>query len=1376
MKKITKFSSFLSVLLVFSIAWGSFGLPTLAYEKKGINFKQVENEFLSKTKEQTNSTLESSTEETIDKQPKLEEERNKIGGLEKFSLIKQGNKNYVEGEVLVKYKSDKINLNTSSGKTAALNFISSNLLEKKEDLIEANISLLKIKDGKTVEEKIAELKNNPNVEYAQPNFQYYLLSINTNDTYKDLLWGLDNTGQSVNGVSGSNDADIDVPESWAISETTTSTPVIVAIIDSGVAYNHPDLLDNMWDGTSCVTESGSPLGGCQYGYDYEDGDKIPLPTSSSHGTHIAGTIAAAKNNNLGIIGVAPNAKIMAIKSSLTTDNIIKSISFAAKNGAKIINASWGDSNFDQSLKDAIASFPGLFIAAAGNCGDTDYLYNGCTSQNQTLYPASYDLSNIISVAATDQNDALTSFSNYSATSVDVGAPGTNIYSTGFTQELFTNAILPSFTNTLFTKTSGGWKTGTWADVGGDGSDKNAQANSFYINNDDGVLTLTAPLDTTVHGGNVRLSFYLYANTESPFNNACYDYLKVEVDNNDNNWVLKYLNCGYINGQQEVNLGTGKPNMRVHFVWHTNDSVMGSQVPIIDDITISNTNSYQFMNGTSMAAPHVAGLAALVWGTKPSLTYSDVKNSILDTGDSLSSLATTTVTGKRINAFNALDSVTPPVISDVQTATTTAISTIVTWTTDLPATSKVAYSTTTPVSSTIVSDDTPVTNHSIELIDLSPNTTYYFYTESSDKYGNIATSTEQQFQTLLGSDTEAPVIDSFTIPATSTSLTVPITSFEATDNVGVTGYLLNETSTTPLIDDLNWATTTPASYIFSSEGFKTLYAWAKDAANNISTSSSASVTITLPLSDTTPPTLFEVTPILTPTNDNTPDYTFNSDEAGTISYEGGCISSTTEALVGDNTITFNSLTDGTYNSCTIIVTDEAGNPSDPLVITEFIIDTEPPVITLIGSSTVDIYVGDAYEDEGATATDDIDGDITGDIITNNPVDINIVGTYLVTYNVTDTAGNPAEEVIRTVNISEPPDIEAPVITSFIIPATSTSLTVPIISFEATDNAEVTGYLLNETSTIPLLDDSNWSITTSTTYTFDSEGFKTLYAWAKDAANNISTSSSASVTITFKNITSVSSLNDINVPYGTPFASLALPETVEVTLDDTSTTTLQVIWAEGTYDGSVSGEYILEGAITLTPEISNSSNLKASIKITVEKNTAKAITSFKFESLSPEVVGTIDEINYTISLTVPYGTDVTNLVPTISVSPNATSSPASGIAQDFTSPVTYTVTAEDDSTQDYVVTVVVSSPPTTTTTTTPPAGGGGDTTTTRTITTTTTTKPSSKIDTNQDGKIDIFDFNSLMINWEKKEANNIADFDGNGQVDIFDFNLLMINWTQ
>ncbi len=152
----------------------------------------------------------------------------------------------------------------------------------------------------------------------------------------------------------------------------SATGVIVAVIDSGVAYNHPDLINQMWDGTNCKDENGNFLGGCKHGYDYEDGDNDPLPTSASHGTHVSGTIAAELNNTNGLVGVNPNAKIMAIKTKFTSVEIVNSIHFAKENGARIINASFAgfDTNcadiFDRAYYDAIKEFPGLFIAGAGN--------------------------------------------------------------------------------------------------------------------------------------------------------------------------------------------------------------------------------------------------------------------------------------------------------------------------------------------------------------------------------------------------------------------------------------------------------------------------------------------------------------------------------------------------------------------------------------------------------------------------------------------------------------------------------------------------------------------------------------------------------------------------------------------------------------------------------------------------------------------------------------------------------------------------------------------------------------------------------------------------------------------------------------------------
>ncbi|MEI6711166.1 MAG: S8 family serine peptidase [bacterium] len=195
---------------------------------------------------------------------------------------------------------------------------------------------------------------------------------------------------------------MDIPEAWGLSEGNN---VVVAVIDSGVAYYHPDLAGNMWDGTLCKSDTGAPLGGCLHGYDFEDDDKNPLPSRSTHGTHIAGTIAAIKNNAIGIAGVAPQVKIMAIKSSLTSSNIVQSINFAKQNGAKIINASWGsaDSSLstDNALIGAIQGFPGIFVAAAGN--------DGTDNDTKHFYPSDYTLDNVISVTATTEADEKASY-------------------------------------------------------------------------------------------------------------------------------------------------------------------------------------------------------------------------------------------------------------------------------------------------------------------------------------------------------------------------------------------------------------------------------------------------------------------------------------------------------------------------------------------------------------------------------------------------------------------------------------------------------------------------------------------------------------------------------------------------------------------------------------------------------------------------------------------------------------------------------------------------------------------------------------------------------------------------------------------------------
>ena len=205
-------------------------------------------------------------------------------------------------------------------------------------------------------------------------------------------------------------------------------------------------------------------------------------------------------------------------------------------------------------------------------------------------------------------------------------------------------------------------------------------------------------------------------------------------------------------------------------------------------------------------------------------------------------------------------------------------------------------------------------------------------------------------------------------------------------------------------------------------------------------------------DTTAPTIAQVTATPSPTADTTPNYTFTTNEAGAITYGGDCSSSTTTAVAGSNTITFNTLSSGTHSNCTITVTDVSSNVSNVLAVNSFTVDTTGPVITLNGSTPVTVEVGSVYTDAGATALDTVDGDRTANIITVNPVNTNVLGTYTVTYNVVDTLGNAATQVTRTVNVV---DTTKPVITLLGSPTVSVNFNASYSDAGATASDNVDG---------------------------------------------------------------------------------------------------------------------------------------------------------------------------------------------------------------------------------------------------------------------------------------------------------------------------------
>ena len=277
------------------------------------------------------------------------------------------------------------------------------------------------------ERTLEKLNKNPNIEYAEPDYVRYIDSTVPNDPYFADLWGLHNEGQT----GGTVDADIDAPEAWDL--TTGSSNVIVAVVDSGVDYNHDDLIANMWTNpgeipNNSLDDDGNGYIDDYYGINTVDDSGDPMD-DRGHGTHCAGIIAAAGNNDIGVAGVCWTAKIMALKfldadgEGYISDEV-KCIEYAIEKGAHIINASLGGPGFSYSEKRAIDSSKDagiLFVAAAGN--------DGSDNDEKPFYPASCDCDNIIAVAATNYKDNLASFSNYGAYSVDVAAPGASIYST-----------------------------------------------------------------------------------------------------------------------------------------------------------------------------------------------------------------------------------------------------------------------------------------------------------------------------------------------------------------------------------------------------------------------------------------------------------------------------------------------------------------------------------------------------------------------------------------------------------------------------------------------------------------------------------------------------------------------------------------------------------------------------------------------------------------------------------------------------------------------------------------------------------------------------------------------------------------------------------
>jgi subtilisin family serine protease len=346
---------------------------------------------------------------------------------------------YVPGEVLVKFKQSS----TANGRSSALSRIAGSVEEK---IVTATMERFGDNEGVSVVstkldvmDAIAKLKENPDVVYAEPNY-IYNHEATSNDTYytNGSLWGMYGDGTSPANQYGSQ-----AGEAWAAGHTGSKS-VVVGIIDEGAMYNHEDLAGNFWtnpyDPVDGIDNDGNGYVDDVHGWDFANNDNTTFDGSSDdHGTHVSGTIGGIGGNGKGVAGVNWAVTLISAKflgrNGGTTANAIKAVDYITdlktRHGLNLVatNNSWGGGGFSQALQDAIERANAadiLFVAAAGNGGS-----DGVGDNNDAVanYPSNYPNSNIIAVAALTSSGGLASYSNYGATQVDIGSPGSGIYST-----------------------------------------------------------------------------------------------------------------------------------------------------------------------------------------------------------------------------------------------------------------------------------------------------------------------------------------------------------------------------------------------------------------------------------------------------------------------------------------------------------------------------------------------------------------------------------------------------------------------------------------------------------------------------------------------------------------------------------------------------------------------------------------------------------------------------------------------------------------------------------------------------------------------------------------------------------------------------------
>jgi subtilisin family serine protease len=544
--------------------------------------------------------------------------------------------------------------------------------------------LVRTLPGQTPGEAVRQLEADPAVAVAERD-SYSVPTAIPDDPLFGELWGLRNDGLGVGGfASAIAGDDIDVDGAWL--RTVGDPAVIVADIDSGYRFEHPDLAGVAWSNpgelANGIDDDGNGIVDDLHGADFvgPNSEVTPVidgdPTdddllSGGHGVHTAGTIGARGDNGIGITGVAQDIRIMPLRacarypstkdSRCPVSSQINAINYAGDHGARVANMSLSATSFSQAQVNAIAANPQvLFVVAAGNDGvdgDLEPRYPCAYRPHEdALPPQPGAIDNLVCVAATNQADGLAGFSNWGAESVDLGAPGTETLST----YPYVTPLAESFADDDFAT--------AWPPSGASGGfERTAEAplTSFGMTDRIGpplagsVRETTSPPSALPANGGCKLTQtrrVVMAGSEHFRYSVLLDGVPA-ASAEPAPTPGAGLERRFIELPPEFEAG-GTVQLRFRFsagaTPEPESGIWLDDISLVCVEAVGQASGYGFLQGTSMAAPHVSGTAALLFSSRPAATVAEVREALLANVDPVASLTGNTVTGGRLDAARALD--------------------------------------------------------------------------------------------------------------------------------------------------------------------------------------------------------------------------------------------------------------------------------------------------------------------------------------------------------------------------------------------------------------------------------------------------------------------------------------------------------------------------------------------------------------------------------------------------------------------------------------------------------------------------------------------------------------------------------------------------